>query len=152
MENKNILKQFEDLLDEYMVKKAPFALPKEAKEFIVKVSPYLTIIFAILTLPIIFWALRISTFLSPLAAALGVNVWGFGTIVSLATAVITIILYLMAVQGLFNRTKSSWRLVFYASIVSLIGNILSTNGIIGTIIGVIIGWYILFQVKDMYKN
>jgi hypothetical protein len=42
-----LIDQLEAMLDEYMVKKAPFALPPELKEFIVKVSPYLIIIFAI---------------------------------------------------------------------------------------------------------
>ena len=147
---KGLIDQLEAMLDEYMVKKAPFALPPELKEFIVKVSPYLIIIFAILTLPVILAAIGISAVLTPFAM-MGGYTWGLGAIISLATAVIALVIELMAVSGLFKRTRAGWRLVFYASLVSFIGNILSFN-IVGGIIGAIIGWYILFQVKELYKN
>ena len=154
---KGILSQFEGILDEYMVQKAPFALPQEVKEFIAKVSPYLIIVFAVMALPIIFAAVGLTAFLSPFAMMGGYGygygfAWGFGAIVGLAVAVITMIMEVMAVPGLFKRTAGAWRLLFYASIVSLIGTILSLSGIIGGIIGAIIGWYILFQVKELYKN
>ena len=149
---KSSIDQFAAFLNEYMVKKAPFALPIGAKEVIVKVAPYLIIIFAILALPLIFAALGLSAFLTPFAMLGGYAGWGFNAIISLAVSVIVIILEVIAVPGLFKRTKGAWRLVFYASIVSFIGSILSINGIISGIIGAIIGWYILFQVKDLYKN
>ncbi|MDO8240504.1 MAG: hypothetical protein Q7T51_00770 [Candidatus Moranbacteria bacterium] len=152
--------QLEAMLDEYMVKKAPFALPKEVKEFIVKVSPYLIIIFAVMGLPVILAAIGLTAVLTPFSMMGGYGYygygygygWGFATIVSLAVAVITVVMEIIAVPGLFKRTKGAWKLLFYASIVSLIGGILAVHGIVGTIIGTIIGWYILFQVKDMYKN
>ena len=148
---KGIIGQLESLLDEYMVKKAPFALPMGLKEFIVKISPYLIIIFAILALLLILAALGISAVLTPFMMVSPYG-WGFGGIVSLVTAVVVFILELMAVPGLFKRTKAGWRLIFYASIVGLIGSLFSITSIIGGIVGAIIGWYILFQVKDMYKN
>ena len=148
---KGMVGQLESLLDEYMVKKAPFALPKEVKEFIAKVSPYLIIIFAVMTLPIILGAIGLTAVLTPFAM-MGGYAWGFGTIVSMVVAVVTLIMEVVAVPGLFKRTRASWNLVFYASIVSLVGGILSIHGIFGAIIGAIIGWYILFQVKELYKN
>jgi hypothetical protein len=150
---KGLLAQLEAMLDTYMVTKAPFALPAELKEFIVKVSPYLIIVFAILALPLIFGAMGLTAVLSPYAmmgGGWGFG-WGFRSIISLAVAVITLVIEVMAVPGLFKRTHGAWRLVFYASIVSLVGSLLSFN-IIGGIIGAIIGWYILFQVKDKYTN
>ena len=134
-----------------MVKKAPFALPMGLKEFIVKVSPYLVIIFAILALPLILAAVGLSAVLAPFAMMGGYG-WGYGAIISLIASVIVLVMEVIAVPGLFKRTKNGWRMVFYASIVSFIGSILSISGIVGCIIGAIIGWYILFQVKDMYKN
>lgn len=152
---KGVVSQLENLLDEYMVKKAPFQLPPSAKELIVKVAPYLIIIFAVLTLPIIFAAIGISALVAPFAifgAAMGGYFgFGFGALVSLAVAVVSLVMEVFAVPGLFKRTKGGWRLVFYASIVSLIGSILSFN-VIGGIVTAIIGWYILFQVKEMYTN
>jgi len=150
---KGLVDQLEAILDEYMVKKAPFVLPIGIKEFIVTVSPYLIIIFAIMALPIIFAAMGLTAFLTPFAMMGGYGYgWGFAGIISLIVAVVTVVMEVMAVPGLFKRTKGSWRLLFYASIVSLIGGILSIYGIVGAIISAIIGWYILFQVKDMYKN
>lgn len=149
-----LIAQLETMLDEYMVKKAPFALPMGLKEFIVKVSPYLIIIFAVLSLPLIFAALGLSAILTPFAMMGGYGYgygWGLAGIISLVTTVVVLVMEVMAVPGLFKRTKGAWRLVFYATIVSLIGSLLAFN-IVGGIVGAIIGWYVLFQVKDMYKN
>ncbi|NTW10412.1 MAG: hypothetical protein HGA26_03525 [Chlorobiaceae bacterium] len=154
---KGVLSQLEALLDEYMVNKAPFSLPQEVKEFIANVSPYLVIIFAVLALPIIFAALGLTAILSPFAALGGYAYgygfsWGFVAIIGLATSVITMVLEIIAVPGLFKRTRGAWNLLFYASVISLIGSVISFSGIIGAIIGAIIGWYILFQVKELYTN
>lgn len=145
-----LVAQLEAFLDEYMVKKAPFQIPMNGKELIVKISPYLVIIFAVIAIPALLGALGLSAVLAPIAA-LGGHVWGFGAILSLVVALITLGLELMAVPGLFKRTKGAWRLVFYATIVSLIGSLISYN-IVGGLIGAVIGWYILFQVKELYKN
>lgn len=152
---KGILSQLEALLDEYMVTKAPFALPEQVKEFIVKVSPYLVIVFAVMALPLILAALGLTAIFSPFAMMGGYHYglgWGFSATVGLAISVITIIMEIVAVPGLFKRTKSAWRLLFYTSIVSLIGTIISFSGILSGIIGALIGWYILFQVKELYTN
>lgn len=146
----SLVAQLEAHLDEYMVKKAPFTLPAEAKELIVKVSPYLVIIFAVLAIPALLAALGMSAVLAPVAA-LGGHVWGFSAVISLVVAIVTLGLELMAVPGLFKRTKGAWRLVFYATIVSFVGSLLTFN-FVGGIIGAIIGWYILFQVKEKYQN
>ncbi|MFZ2299704.1 MAG: hypothetical protein WAW00_01045 [Candidatus Moraniibacteriota bacterium] len=150
-----LIGQLEALLDEYMVKKAPFHLPMGLKEFIAKVSPYLIIIFAVMALPLILAAIGISTAFAPLGmmGAYGYGFgWGLSAIISLVVAVIVLVMEVMAIPGLFKRTRGAWRLLFYASIVSLIGSIISISGIVGGVIGAVIGWYILFQVKELYKN
>ena len=147
-----IISKLEAMLDGYMVTKAPFALPLGLKEFIVKVSPYLVIIFAVMALPVILAAIGLSTAFVPFTMMGGYGYgWGISAMISLAVSVVVIVMELMAVPGLFKRTRGGWHLVFYASIVSLVGSVISLN-IIGGIIGAIIGWYILFQVKDMYRN
>jgi len=150
------INQLEALLDEYMVKKAPFALPKGVKEFIATVSPYLTIVLALMIIPGILALVGISALITPFAMMGGYyglgHGWGFMGIISLIFSLTDLALVLIAVPGLFKRTKGAWRLLFYASIIGLIGSIISIHGIISGIIGAIIGWYILFQMKDMYKN
>lgn len=157
---KGWLDQFEGFLDEYMVKKAPFTLPKEIKEFIVKVSPYLISIFVLATffgiismLSIFSLSGNFNPFYHMMEGYGYMHRYSSGIIIPvLAIRGISFFIELMAVPGLFKRTKNSWRLLFYASIVSFIGSIVAIYGIVGGIIGAIIGWYILFQVKDLYKN
>jgi hypothetical protein len=156
---KGVISQFEAFLEEYLVKKAPFAIPAGGKEFIVKVAPYLVIIGAVIAIPAILFTLGATTLLAPFAMvgyAIGYG-FGFAAVISLIISIVVLVMELVAVPGLFKRTKSAWRLVFYASIVSLIGSLFSLsthygNGIISTLVCLIIGWYILFQVKDQYNN
>lgn len=140
-------------LDEYMVTKAPFQIPMAGKEFLAKIAPYLIIIFSILALPAILALFGITAFLAPVAMVAGGGMgWGFLGIVSVIASVIALVLDVMAIPGLFKRSAASWRLLFYASLVSFVGGVLSLTGVVGAVIGAIIGWYILFQVKELYKN
>lgn len=138
-------------LDEYMVRKAPFQLPMNIKEILVKIAPYLVILMVVLTIPAILAFFGLSVMLAPLAAMSGHMNWGFFGIVTLVTSIGALIFQVMAISGLFKRTHHAWRLLFYASLLSFVGGVLSYNPVSG-IIASIIGWYILFQVKELYKN
>ncbi len=144
-----LVAQLEAFLDEYMVIKAPFQIPMNGKEILVKIAPYLVIIGAVLfvlSLPALLG-------LSALTAGLGMmgGGWGYTMLVSLIAGAVSVMLELKALSGLFKRSRASWRLVYYATIVSFAGSVLSFN-FIGAIIGGVIGWYILFQVKELYQN
>jgi len=145
---KGIIAQLEAIFDEYLVKKAPFQIPAKGKEIIVKISPYLIIIFAILAIPVILVGFGLSAMLAPFALLGGY--YSVAALISAIFSLVAFVIEIMAVPGLFARTKKGWRLVFYASLVSFAGSILAFN-IIGGIIGAIIGWYVLFQVKELYK-
>lgn len=149
-EAKNLVGKLEALLDRYMVKDAPFTLPLGLKEFIVTASPYLIIIVALMMLPVIAGVIGVATLSAPFAMMSGYG-FGFSAIITLIAALIALVLQVMAIKGLFKRAHSAWRLVFYASIVSFVGSILALN-IIGGIVSAIISWYILFQVKEFYKE
>ena len=143
------LTQIKDTLNLYFVKKAP-PIPENIKEFIVKYSPYLIIVGLIFTLPSIFMAFGLWSFLAPYAYMGGVRTgftFSFWGLFSIATLVLEII----ALPGLFKRTKKSWEYMFYASLISALGSLLSFN--LGSlIIGAVISFYILFQIKSYYKN
>ena len=137
-------------LDEYFGQKAP-RLPAELKEFIVKISPYLAI------LGLIVFGLSLFPLLGFLLSGYGMmglytayvpmtNVY-----LSLVVLVVVELLYLLAIPGLFKRTKKAWTWLFYAQVVGAISSLVSYN-IIGAIIGLAIGFYILFQVKSLYIN
>lgn len=150
-EAKSLVAQVEAFLDEYMVTKAPFQIPMGGKEFLVKVAPYLIIIFAILAIPAILALLGLSAVLAPVGMMMGGMSWGWYGIVTAVSSITVLVLEVMAIPGLFKRAHTAWRLLFYATLVSFVGSVLSFN-IIGAIVGGIIGWYILFQVKALYKN
>jgi len=149
-----LVRQLEEIFDEYMVKKAFFTFPPELKELLVTVAPYIIIIFTILNIPLFLEALGLSAMLMPLgivASGWGIS-FGLKSIVVFIVTGVTVVMELFALPGLFMRKSSAWRLLFYASILSFFGNILSFQSLVGGIIGALLSWYILFQVKDMYKD
>jgi hypothetical protein len=56
----------------------------------------------------------------------------------------------MAIPGLFARKATGWRFMYWAQLVGVVSNLASLN-IMGAIIGAIIGFYFLFQIKSHYK-
>ena len=138
-------------LDEYMVVKAPFQIPMGGKEFLAMIAPYLIIIGVVLFVLSLPALLGLGALTGGLGMMTGHAGWGFAFLVSTVTGVITVGLEAWAVPGLFKRTRAAWRLVCYATLVSFAGSVLSMN-LVGAIIGGVIGWYILFQVKELYKN
>lgn len=145
------IKQLEKALDDYFGKKAP-ALPQNIKEIIVKIAPYLAIISVIMTIPailLIFGLGSLATTLAPLGGIPSVatlpTMW-----LSMLLLIPVVILEAMAIPGLFARSSKAWQYMFWAQIVSVISSLVQFN-IIGALISAIIGFYLLFQVKSLYK-
>jgi hypothetical protein len=145
-----ILAQLEAFLDDVMIKKAPFQIPKNIKERIATVAPYLVIIgIALLALTLALTILGLLGVMGMKRLALS-YVW----IESLVAAGVALVLEAMALPGFFKRTAGSWRLIFYASVVSLAGSLLSFNvgAGVSAVVWAVIEWYLLFQVKELYRN
>lgn len=142
------LTNLENTLKVYFVDKAPFQLPPAAKEFIVQFGPWITLVLLILALPVLFAALGLTAFLTPFAA-MGGGRSGIG-LLSVVLSIVALVLEAMALPGLFRRSKSGWNLLFYSTIVSAVDNLVNLN-IAGLIVGLLIGWYFLFQVRSYYK-
>lgn len=145
---KSYFKQLEDLLAEYLVKKAP-ALPTNAKEAIVKFAPWATVVIFILTLPIILAVLGLGTIVAPFIL-LGGLTGGQNFILTLVFSGVQLVLEAMAIPGLFKKSRSAWNLVFYASLVGAVQNVATFN-LGGLVIGTLLSLYILFQVREYYK-
>jgi hypothetical protein len=137
-------------LDYWLVKKAPFQIPDNAKEWIVKFGPWITVVLMVLTLPLLFAAIGISAFLTPYTVLAGVtySLWYW---VGLVFIVLEFALELFALPGLFARKMSGWTLLFYSQIVSFVYALISGN-VLGAILGAIIGLYILFQIREKYAK
>jgi len=133
-------------IDFYLVKKAPFQLPEPAKEAIVQYGPWITIVLLVLTLPLLLALLGIGAIFSPfggVSAAAGFGIVALGTIIEVG-------LTIAALPGLFARKMNGWTFLFYARVVSFVTSILALN-IVGAIVFGLISFYILFQIRPLYK-
>jgi hypothetical protein len=133
-------------LDFYLVQKAPFQIPQNGKEWIVKFGPWITVVLLVLALPPLLFVLGIGAAFAPFGGIGYATAFGYLTIVLIAE----LGLMVAALPGLFARKMSGWRLLFYAQILSFVFSLLS-GSLIGGILGVVIGMYILFQVRPLYK-
>ncbi|HEY2905004.1 MAG TPA: hypothetical protein VGJ29_03830 [Vicinamibacterales bacterium] len=134
-------------LDYYLVKKAPFQIPDNAKEWLVKYGPYIAMVLIVLALPVLLLVLGIGTALMPFG---GVGyATGFG-LVAIATLV-QLGLTVAALPGLFARKMSAWTLLFYARLVGIVSALLA-GALVAAVAGGAISLYILFQVRPLYKG
>ena|SRR3989338_2147977 len=141
------LSNLESILEEYFVKKAPFQLPAGAKEAIVKFGPWVMVVLLVMTLPILFAALGLGAALLPATMMAGYSpLYNVGMWISIASLVVEA----LALPGLFARKISGWRLAFYALLISVVASLVMGQ-IVSVVLSGVIGLYILFQVKSMYK-
>lgn len=146
---KEMMEKLNDTLETYLVDKAPYQLPSKAKEAIVTYGPWITLILLIMALPAILFAFGIGSIFAPFAFLGGINAgvsYGFGLIFS----VVVLVVEAVAIPGLFKRKAGAWRLMYYATLLRGVQNLISFN-LGGLIIGTLISLYILFQIKEYYK-
>ncbi len=148
------LNEADKFFEDIYIKKAPFNIPENWKEIIVKVAPYLNIlgiIMALMALPVL---LGFGALSSMLGVASGAALNPLNNIFGILTLVFTLaslVLSIMAAQGLFKRKASAWKLLFYNSLLNAVQSVLMLN-ITGLVVTFIIGFYVLYQVKAKYLN
>lgn len=130
-------------LNVWFGQKAP-ALPVKAKEVIVKIAPWLALIGVVLALPAVLALIGFGSYMSRYMM-FGMYSGGYYWIFAAAT----IVLNILALPGLFKPAKSGWTYSFYSVLVGGVSSLLMMD-IAGLIIGLGIGFYILFQVKPYY--
>ena len=148
MEEKKVtglMKQSEDIVKslENLFKGFPH-LPENAREVLVKIAPILSLVFGVLGLIGGIGVL----FASPLAVLGGVRS-GFGVFVTGALTIVSSVLMLMAYPKLKNRQYAGWMYLFWSEALNAVYALFMLS--VGSVIGVIIGLYILFEVKKHYK-
>ena len=145
---KGALEKLESTIKVYLVDKAP-SLPENIKEIIVKFGPWITLILLVLALPAILFTLGVGTFLTPFSYLGGLHA-GLSYSVGMIFSLVVLVIEAIAIPGLFKRKMSAWKLLFYGSLVSAVQNLISFN--LGSlIIGTLVSWYFLFQIKNKYK-
>lgn len=147
------LGQLEETLDLYLVKKAPFQLPANAKELIVKIAPWATLIILIITLPLVLLAFGLGALVAPFSFLAGPQygvAYGTSYVISMVVLAVALIMEALAIPGLFARSMKGWRLVYYSTLISLVSSLIQFN-IFGGLFSALIGLYFLFQIKSYYK-
>ncbi len=162
--------QLEEKLDELLVKKAPFQLPANAREGLVKAMPWLTLLGGVVMLwgawalwQLVGWANDVATVTNQFSQYYGVGyvapvgmaplLW-----VSLAVLVVEAVLFFMAFPALQARKKSGWNLLFWVSLLNAAEAVVQAVGytnfgsLIGALIGSVIGLYLLFQIRSYYTG
>lgn len=137
------------ILEPYFAK-AP-ALPKNAKEMLVKVLPWIALVFGLLGILGSISGLGLLTAFSPVAifgGAEGMASYGTGFIAAIFWLVSSALM-LAAFTGLNGHKLQGWTLLFWSEVASAVGALLSFS--LGGVLGVVIGVYLLYQVKSFYK-
>ena len=114
------------------------ALPANIKDVLVKIAPWLSLVFGILGVLGILGAMGI---LAPLSASV---------MAGAVLALISSVLMVMAFPGLRDRKVAGWKWSFYSQLVSVLLSVVALN-FVGALIGGLIGFYLLFQIKSYYK-
>ncbi|MDO8626324.1 MAG: chromate transporter [Candidatus Magasanikbacteria bacterium] len=141
------VKSLEGILEQYLVTKAPFSLPANIKELLVKIAPWLSVLGIIIALPVILIFLGLGSFMYSFGGMAYTGSWYY---LGLVVAAATIALEAVAIPGLFKRSLKAWRLIFYAVLLQLVSNLIGGN-LISAVLSGLISLYFLFQIKSYYK-
>ncbi|MBI3341658.1 hypothetical protein HY024_00890 [Candidatus Curtissbacteria bacterium] len=130
------------------------SLPASAVDVLVNIAPWIALVFGILGVLSGLAGFGLLTAFSPLAMMGGVNGYGLGFIAAIGL-IVSSVLELAAFPGLKARKMSGWNLLFWSEIVSVVASVVGLvtggAGIVGSVIGALIGLYLLFQIKPKYK-
>ena len=125
------------------------ALPANAKEWIVKATPWIIVILSILLLPAIFAILGLGAMFGSLSVMAGYS-YGVVYYIVWALSLVTFIMEISAVKGLIARKKSAWNILFYVALINAVSSLIQVN-IVSMLISTAISLYILFQIRSYYK-
>lgn len=136
-------KPFEKELLPLFTIKAPFQLPTEWKDFIVKVSPYVML----LLVPLTVFAIGI-TAIASIFSTFTINFrWSLATLIVLVALVCS----LLSIKGLFDRKREGWVWSYYAYLLILASDLLHFD-FFDAIITFLISGFFLFQIREYYKK
>jgi len=133
-------------------------LPANIRETLASIAPWAALIFGIMGVLGIF---SILSFLPMLTSMPFVGMAGLGKLypmIIVATLIggLAAVLDLLAFKPLKARKKKGWSLIFYGNTLSALSAILNIifgySGNFGGIITVLIGFWLLFEVRDLYRE
>lgn len=153
------LASFEGWLYGLLVTKAPFQVPVKAKDVIVKIAPWVTLVVALLSLPAIFAIFTISTYVGSVYGAYVMSSVGPMYYVAIALLVVEVVLMVLSIAPLMKQKRQGWLLVFYSSTISIAYSIIGAFsygfnpvGLLTGLISAAISYYVIFQIRSYYKK
>lgn len=126
-------------------------LPANIRELLVSIAPWLALIGGILGLFGVWSAGMLSAFFAFSFVGGGSQMaWMIALVVALAAS----ILELMAYGPLSARKKRGWNLLFYATVLTTAASviqILIAYGSLGSLLGALVGFWLLFEIRGLYQ-
>ena len=119
-------------------------LPENFRELLVSIAPWLALVFGILGILAGIGAMGIS----PFALFGGIRV-GMTVFLSGLVTLVSSILMLMAFPKLTKRSSVGWVYLFWSELLNAAFALLTVS--LGMLVGLVIGLYLLFEVKRYYK-
>lgn len=147
MTNLTFLKPVEATLETYLVDKAP-KLPEGLRKFIVVITPWITLLSVIVTIPILLTLVGVNIVGIPID--MGEVKKGIIYPVTVAVTLVNLLLEAWAIPGLIKRSLKAWRLLFYSTLIGAAYDLVTLN-LWALAIGSLISLYLLFQIKSFYK-
>lgn len=163
------MSQLEKTLDEYFVKKAPFQIPENGRKVLVAWVPWISLIFGIIGLLAAYglWQSghrvnELVDYVNSLSAAYGgetVSNLSIAYYLAVVALVVQSALMIIAFPGLKAKSKAKgWSILLFATLLNFgyglfvaFTNYGSLSNLIGSIIGVVIGLYLLAQIRSYYS-
>lgn len=130
------MEKYIKMLEEWFSKLPP--LPVNVKDILVKIAPWVSLVFGALGVLGILGAIGILAAFSPTM------------MVGAVLALVSSVLMLVAFPGLRDRKMAGWQWSFYSQLASVVSSLVALN-FVGALIGALIGFYLLFQIKSYYK-
>lgn len=140
--------QYMKMMEEWF-SKLP-VLPKGATDVIVKIAPWMALLFGVLGVLGSVAATGLMAALSPVMVLGGGVGVATGGLVGAVLALVSSVLMVMAFPGLRDRKAVGWKWSFYSELVSVLSSVVALN-LVGAAIGGLIGFYILFAIKNYYR-
>ncbi len=140
--------KLEETLAVYFEKKAP-TLPKGVKEVLVAIAPWGILLMFVMMIPAIFAVLGFSYSGMMGQYMFGWRQGGYLVLNGIFTLAM-MVLYGLALPGLFKKNRSGWQYMFYGALLSTLRSVVMFD-ISSLIIGTLLSMYILFQVRSYYK-
>lgn len=131
-------------------------LPKNLKELLVSAAPWFAIIGAILSVISAFQSLSLAFGTSYWSKIIGMGSFrGYFIIIAIYQVVSAVLLY-YAHKPLKSRKLLGWVYMFwlmiFGTVITAVGLIFSASNLVWTIVGVAIGFYVLYELKPFYSK